>query len=103
MLFTSKVSAAYGKLTHSQKVVANYVDENYEDIAFSTLEELAEKIGVSTTTVIRFARALDYSGFSEMQDSIKRRSRPKALCRTGSSARPLHPEMTCSRRLSRPI
>ena len=53
MLFTSKVSAAYGKLTHSQKVVANYVDENYEDIAFSTLEELAEKIGVSTTTVVR--------------------------------------------------
>ena len=72
MLFTSKVSAAYGTLTHSQKVVANYVDENYEDIAFSTLEELAEKIGVSTTTVIRFARALDYSGFSEMQDSIKK-------------------------------
>ena len=42
MLFTSKVSAAYGKLTHSQKVVANYVDENYEDIAFSTLEELID-------------------------------------------------------------
>ena len=41
MLFTSKVSAAYNTLTHSQKVVANYVDENYEDIAFSTLEELA--------------------------------------------------------------
>ena len=47
MLFTSKVSAAYGKLTHSQKVVANYVDENYEDIAFSTLEELAEKTGLT--------------------------------------------------------
>ena len=77
MLFTSKVSAAYGKLTHSQKVVANYVDENYEDIAFSTLEELAEKIGVSTTTVIRFARALDYSGFSEMQDSIKKEIQTK--------------------------
>lgn len=27
MLFTSKVSAAYNTLTHSQKVVANYVDE----------------------------------------------------------------------------
>lgn len=77
MLFTSRVSAAYGKLTHSQKVVANYVDENYEDIAFSTLEELAEKIGVSTTTVIRFARALDYSGFSEMQDSIKKEIQTK--------------------------
>ena len=77
MLFTSKISAAYGALTHSQKIVANYVGENYEDIAFSTLEELAEKIGVSTTTVIRFARALDYSGFSEMQDSIKKEIQTK--------------------------
>lgn len=103
MLFTSKVSAAYGALTHSQKVVANYVDENYEDIAFSTLEELAEKIGVSTTTIIRFARALDYSGFSEMQDSIKRRYRPRARCPTDSSARRYPPGTICWRRRSRPI
>lgn len=86
MLFTSKVSSVYDELTHSQRVVANYVEENYEEIAFSTLEELASRIGVSTTTVIRFARALDYSGFSEMQDSIKRRYRPRARCRTGLSA-----------------
>lgn len=77
MLFTSKVSAAYDSLTHSQKKVANYVEENYEDIAFSTLEELAAKIGVSTTTVIRFARELDYSGFSEMQDDIKKEIQTK--------------------------
>lgn len=77
MLFTSKVSSIYDSLTHSQKVVANYVEENYEDIAFSTLDELATKIGVSTTTIIRFARALDYSGFSEMQDSIKKEIQTK--------------------------
>ena len=77
MLFTSKVSSVYDELTHSQRVVANYVEENYEEIAFSTLEELASRIGVSTTTVIRFARALDYSGFSEMQDSIKKEIQTK--------------------------
>ena len=77
MLFTSKVSAAYDRLTHSQKIVANYVRENYEEIAFSTLEELSAKIGVSTTTVIRFARELGYSGFSEMQDGIKKEIQTK--------------------------
>lgn len=78
MLFTSKVSAAYDRLTHSQKIVANYVRENYEEIAFSTLEELSAKIGVSTTTVIRFARELGYSGFSEMQDGIKKEIQTKS-------------------------
>ena len=57
------------------------------DIAFSTLEELAEKIGVSTTTVIRFARALDYSGFSEMQDSIKKEIQTKRLAAGQARAR----------------
>ena len=43
MLFTSKVSAAYNTLTHSQKVVANYVDENYEDIAFQRSRSLPKR------------------------------------------------------------
>ncbi len=58
-------------LTNSQKVVAGYVSDNISTIAFNTLDELAMKIGVSTTTVIRFARALGYSGYSDMQQDIR--------------------------------
>ena len=58
MLFDAKISAAYSGLTYSQRKVANYVQEKYEDVAFETLEKLAAKAGVSTTTVIRFSRAL---------------------------------------------
>ena len=65
MLFDAKISAAYSGLTYSQRKVANYVQEKYEDVAFETLEKLAAKAGVSTTTVIRFSRALGYSGYSE--------------------------------------
>ena len=42
-----------------------------QEFAFSTLESLAEKIDVSTTTIIRFSRALGYKGFSEMQRDIQ--------------------------------
>jgi len=42
-----------------------------DSCAFDTLEEISEKIGVSTTTVIRFSRALGYAGYSEMQKDIQ--------------------------------
>ena len=77
MLFDAKISAAYSGLTYSQRKVANYVQEKYEDVAFDTLEKLAAKAGVSTTTVIRFSRALGYSGYSEMQEDIKKEIQTK--------------------------
>lgn len=77
MLFYSKVNEKYNDMTHAQKTVANYVIEHPEDIAFCTLETLSAKIDVSTTTVIRFARAMGYSGFSEMQDEVKQEMQTK--------------------------
>ena len=78
MLFYSKVNEKYNGMTHAQKTVANYVGEHPDDIAFCTLETLAAKINVSTTTVIRFARAMGYSGFSDMQDEVKREMQTKS-------------------------
>lgn len=78
MLFYSKVNEKYNDMTHAQKTVANYVGEHPDDIAFCTLETLAAKINVSTTTVIRFARAMGYSGFSDMQNEVKREMQTKS-------------------------
>ncbi|CAB1245987.1 MurR/RpiR family transcriptional regulator [Ruminococcaceae bacterium BL-6] len=66
-----RITDRFDSLTNSQRVVANYVSENISNVAFNTLDELALKIGVSTTTVIRFARALGYSGYSDMQQDIQ--------------------------------
>jgi DNA-binding MurR/RpiR family transcriptional regulator len=40
-------------------------------MAFDTLDDVAIKVGVSTTTIIRFARILGYSGYSDMQKDIQ--------------------------------
>jgi len=45
--------------------------ENMDTCAFDTLEDFSERVGVSTTTVIRFSRALGYSGYSELQKDIQ--------------------------------
>ena len=61
----------FQSLTYSQKNIANYLMDHLEQIAFCTLEDLSSKIGVSTTTVIRFAKYFGYNGYSDMQKAIQ--------------------------------
>lgn len=61
----------YDEMTESHKKVAQYVIENLENIAFCTLDELANRVGVSTTTIIRFARSLGYSGYSDFLGDVQ--------------------------------
>lgn len=72
-----EVEAAFQAMTDSQKRVAQFVVRNPEEVAFHTLDELAARIDVSTTTVIRFARALGYRGYSDFQSKIQERVRAR--------------------------
>ena len=65
--FINRVTEHFDELTKSHKEVANYFLYNLDKVAVGTLEDLAGLVGVSTTTVIRFARQLGYSGFTELQ------------------------------------
>lgn len=69
--FIYVLNAKYESFTRSQKAVADYLINHLNSVAFYTLEELAGKIGVSTTTIIRFSRILGYQGYSEMQKDIQ--------------------------------
>ncbi len=57
-------------LSPKQRQLAEYVLNNYRDIAFMTSAELGSAAGVSEATVFRLAVALGYSGFPTFQDSI---------------------------------
>lgn len=69
--FFDRLKASADDFTHSQRTIAAYMQEHAENIAFCNLETLASKIGVSTTTIIRFSRALGYTGFTDMQKAVK--------------------------------
>ena len=56
----------------NQRTLARYVLKNYESVAFSTVSELAEASGVSDATIVRFAKALDFSGYPEFQHEVRR-------------------------------
>lgn len=64
--------------TRSQKIIADYLRDDLDDVAFLTLDEISRKIGVSTATVIRFARVLGYEGYSDLQKDIQNNLQTKA-------------------------
>lgn len=69
--FSRRVAEYKDIFTNSQSKIASYLSDHLDVAAFRSLNDLAQKIGVSTTSVIRFSRVLGYQGFSEMQKSIQ--------------------------------
>lgn len=66
-----KIRALYPGLTSAKKKVASYILNNYNTIHFDTVTELAEKIGVSDTTIINFSVDAGFSGFWELKKAIR--------------------------------
>ncbi len=58
--------------TVSELYVFTYVDKNKAETIKSSVKELAEKTFVSTATVMRVAKKLGYSGFSEFKYALKK-------------------------------
>lgn len=55
-----------------QKLVCAYILENYSEVAFMTVEDLAEASGTSPATVVRTISSLGYKGFHEMLEEIQK-------------------------------
>jgi DNA-binding MurR/RpiR family transcriptional regulator len=58
-------------LSAGHKKVGKYVLDKPHDVAMKSASQLGQEVGVSETTVIRFCYALDYSGYSEMQNEVR--------------------------------
>jgi len=61
------ISREYPALSKQLQRIARYALENPHDLALNTVAAIAEDAEVQPSSMIRFANALGYSGFSEMQ------------------------------------
>lgn len=66
-----RINGAYGKLSKGQKQLAAYITDNYDKAAFLTAAKLGETVGVSESTVVRFAAHLGYKGYPEFQRALE--------------------------------
>ena len=55
-----------------QKRIANFILESYDKAAFMTASRLGKQVGVSESTVVRFAAELGYDGYPDMQRSLQK-------------------------------
>lgn len=67
----AKIEERYKKFSKGQKLLANYVKENYDKAVFLTAAKLGETVGVSESTVVRFATSLGYKGYPGFQKALE--------------------------------
>ncbi len=59
------------KLSKGQKRIANFITNPDDKAAFMTAAKLGEAVGVSESTVVRFAIELGYDGYPKMQKVLQ--------------------------------
>lgn len=74
---TSRLNDAYAAMSKGQKLLAAYIIENYDKAVFLTAAKLGEIVGVSESTVVRFASHLGYKGYPEFQKALEEMVRNK--------------------------
>lgn len=52
---SNRLNESYSRLSKGQKRLAAYITDNYDKAVFLTAARLGEAVGVSESTVVRFA------------------------------------------------
>ena len=60
-----------GSFSKGQRMLARYITESYDKAAFMTASKLGKTVGVSESTVVRFAVELGYDGYPSMQKAMQ--------------------------------
>lgn len=58
-------------LTKKESLIAEFILDNFTEACFMTSTDMASRIGVSNSSVIRFTRTLGYSGYMEFQRAMR--------------------------------
>ena len=71
------IDERYQKFSKGQKKLADFIKEDYDKAAFLTAAKMGEEVGVSESTVVRFAMALGYDGYPGFQKALGEMVRTK--------------------------
>lgn len=65
------IQSRYSRMSKGQKLIAEFILKHYDKAAFMTASKLGTSVGVSESTVVRFANEIGYKGYPELQDSLQ--------------------------------
>ncbi|MDU5107859.1 MULTISPECIES: MurR/RpiR family transcriptional regulator [unclassified Clostridium] len=65
------IQSRFPRLSKGQKLIAEYILKSYDKAAFMTAAKLGVSVGVSESTVVRFANELGFSGYPKLQKALQ--------------------------------
>ncbi|MCR4587369.1 MAG: MurR/RpiR family transcriptional regulator [Lachnospiraceae bacterium] len=61
----------YSSMSKSQKAIAAYITEHYDQAVFMTAAKMGSVLGISESTVVRFATFMGFEGYPEFQKALE--------------------------------
>jgi len=74
---SQRIKNSYATFSKGQKKIANAILNDYDKAAYMTAAKLGGLVGVSESTVVRFANELGFEGYSEFQRAVQELVRTK--------------------------
>lgn len=65
------IAAEASSFSKGQRRISKYITDNFDKAAFMTASKLGETVGVSESTVVRFASDLGYDGYPAMRKALQ--------------------------------
>ncbi|MBO6240415.1 MAG: MurR/RpiR family transcriptional regulator [Butyrivibrio sp.] len=66
----TRINECYSKMSKGKKSIAQYICDHYEQAVFMTAAEVGKIVGMSESTVVRFAMSIGYDGYPEFQRAL---------------------------------
>ncbi len=67
----NRINSKYKMMSKGQKLLSGYIIDNYDKAVYLTAEKLGKTVGISESTVVRFAAFLGYKGYPEFQKALE--------------------------------
>ncbi len=66
-----RINENIGEMSKSHKIIAKFICNHYDQAVFMTAAKLGETVGISESTVVRFASGLGFDGYPEFQQTLE--------------------------------
>ncbi len=72
-----KIQSSMQDFSKGQKLIANFIINHYDKAAYMTAARLGEEVGVSESTVVRFANEIGFDGYPKLQKVLREMNKSK--------------------------
>ncbi|MBD5543298.1 MAG: MurR/RpiR family transcriptional regulator [Lachnospiraceae bacterium] len=67
----TRINEKFSTMSKSHKAIAAYITDHYDQAVFMTAAKLGKTLGISESTVVRFASGIGYEGYPEFQKALE--------------------------------